>query len=59
MIRVLHQALVGKAIPPWGSPKNHLARQISQSSNAPRFSGYSTLVLQIWRRPLAEMEPSA
>ncbi|UCH95434.1 MAG: class I SAM-dependent methyltransferase [Candidatus Aminicenantes bacterium] len=50
LTRVVHQALVGEAVPQWNSPINRIAFEIAKSGKAPDFKGFSTIMLQIWRK---------
>jgi hypothetical protein len=50
LTRVVHQALVGEAVPQWNSPINRIAFKIAKSGKTPDFKGFSTIMLQIWRR---------
>jgi SAM-dependent methyltransferase len=49
LTRVVHQALAGEAYPRWDSLLNRIALEIARSEKAPPLSGYSTIVLQVWR----------
>jgi SAM-dependent methyltransferase len=54
LTRVVHQALVGDAVPKWDSPINRIAFEIARSGEAPAITGYSTIVLQVWQGQDAE-----
>jgi SAM-dependent methyltransferase len=53
LTRVIHQALVAPEAPAWDSRFNRIAVEVARSSDAPPMHGYSTILLQVWRRPSA------